>query len=452
MSKTFRGGVHPNDQKHFSNTHPIEVMDVPQILYFPVAQHIGAPAKPIVQKDDLVKKGQVIGEAGGFVSAPIHSSVSGKVLKIEKRPHIFGNMVDNIVIENDGLEEWAEGCNKQDPSWESLTPEELKNRIKSAGLVGMGGATFPTFVKLSPPPDKKIDTVILNGVECEPYLTADHMLMLEKGEGIVHGLNIIMKALGVTTGYIGIEENKPDAIEKMSGLVKDEKNISVIALPVKYPQGAEKQLIKAVLNREVPSGGLPMDVGALVQNVGTAFAAYEAVCFHKPLIERVVTVTGEGVNKPANLLVRIGTLVSDLLKKCELKPEANKVIFGGPMMGLAQHLTDIAVIKGTSGVLCLTDAKIVESGPCIRCAKCVQGCPMGLHPSKLSLLAESKRFDEMKDVNCLDCIECGVCTYVCPAKRPIVHQIKLGKAELARIRSEQMAREKQEKEAAAVAK
>ncbi len=429
--KTFPGGVHPPDGKALSKECAIEAFPAPGRLFIPLSQHIGAPCKAVVGKGDAVLMGQVIGEATGFVSAPIHSSVSGTVAGIEKMPDIFGRKIDTVVIDNDGRDAWFEGMNRpQDTS--SLDAGEIKKRIQAGGLVGMGGATFPTHVKVSPPDGKTIDTLILNGVECEPYLTADHRLMLEQPEKIVKGAGFLMKAVGARRGIIGIEANKPDAIEVMRGSVEGVEGWSVEALAVKYPQGAEKQLIKALLDREVPSGGLPMDVGALVNNVATAAAVYDAVALNKPLIERITTVTGEGVERPANLLVRVGTPISLLLEKTALRGGVKKIVLGGPMMGLAEFNVGLPVVKGTSGVLVLMEAESGDFGNCIRCGRCVESCPSGLIPSELSVLCEAGEFDAAKECGVLDCIECGVCAYVCPAKRPIVHFIKLAKAELAR--------------------
>jgi len=426
----FPGGTHPPEKK-FAAAEPIREFPPPEMLSVPLSQHIGVPAAPTVKPKDLVARGQVIGEAKGFVSAPVHSPVSGTVLKIEKRPDPFGRPIDYVVIQNDGEERWSEGCDVE-RDYAAMSAEEIKSAVAAAGIVGMGGATFPTHVKLSPPPDKSVDTVILNGVECEPYLTCDHRLMLEKGREILEGFRLLKRALGASRGIVGIEANKPDAYEKMRSLAEEAGDgLEVELLPVRYPQGAEKQLIKALLDREVPSGGLPLDVGVVVNNVGTAYAVYQACAFGRPLIERVVTVTGEGVSRPANLLCRIGTPVRLLLDEAGLVAGADKVIFGGPMMGLAQYDLDLPVTKGSSGVLVLKNAKAYRSRACIRCGACVRGCPMRLVPSSISVACEAGAADLFEELNVLDCIECGVCTYVCPARRPIVHQIKWAKAVVA---------------------
>lgn len=427
---TFKGGIHPPDKKTLAANSPITEAKSPKIIVIPLSQHAGAPCKPIVTIGQEVKKGEMIGEPGGFVSAPVHSSVSGKVIAISEFPNAMGRMVNSIVIENDLKEEWT--ALKDAPDYMNLPVEELKEKIKAAGIVGLGGAAFPTAVKLSPPKEKPIDVVIINGAECEPYLTADYRLMIEKPKEIIEGLKILMKVLGVTKGYVGIENNKPDAVSKMSGAAKGEAGIEVMALEVKYPQGAEKMLIKAVAGREVPARGLPMDVGAVVQNVGTALAVYEAARYGKPLIERVVTVTGEGIKEPKNLMARVGTKISELIDECGgFRDDVAKVVAGGPMMGFALSSLDVPVTKGTSGVLVLPEEGVVHAedyGPCIRCGRCIDICAMGLMPSMLSILSEKGMYEEAKEYNLFDCFECGSCAFVCPSKRPIVQLVRLAKS------------------------
>ncbi|MDA8156482.1 MAG: electron transport complex subunit RsxC [Actinomycetota bacterium] len=427
---TFAGGIHPPDKKELSQSKPITYVKAPKRVVIPLRQHLGAPAKATVAVGDDVKAGAVLGTAEGFVSAPVHSSVSGKVIATGEFPMALGRPIESVVIENDGKDEWVPL--QDDPSYMELPPEVIREKIKAAGIVGMGGATFPTAVKLSPPKEKKVDVVILNGAECEPYLTADHRLMIEKPKEVIEGLRIIMRALGVNKGFVGIEDNKPDAIEAMQNAARPWPEIRVCALQVKYPQGAEKMLIKAVSGREVPPRALPMDVGAVVQNIGTTYAIYEAVRFGKPLVERVVTVSGEAIKEPKNLLVKIGTLVTDLIEECGgLLNGAAKVISGGPMMGFAISSLDVPVTKGTSGILALPGSGLFHAdtfGPCIRCSRCVDVCPMALNPGLLSVFAEKGHFEDAKAHNLFDCFECGSCAFVCPSKRPIVQLVRFAKS------------------------
>ncbi len=431
MAISFRGGVHPNDSKSFTASKPIEVAALPAKVVIPVRQHIGAPCTPVVQKGDAVKKGQVIAKAESFVSSNIHASISGTVVDVADYPHPnFGKCL-SVVIENDGKDEWAEGIPVQ-RDWKALEPDAIKGIIKEAGIVGMGGATFPTHVKLSPAPDKKIDTFILNAAECEPYLTADHRLMLEAQDRIVAGVLITMKVLGVTNGFVGIENNKPDAIAAMTAAFEGT-GVKVAGLPTKYPQGAEKMLIKVLVGKEVPSGGLPMDVGVVVQNVGTVIAISDAVEKGIPLIERVTTVSGKAIKEPKNLLLRIGTSYEEAIAACGgFSSQPEKIISGGPMMGFAMHSINLPIMKGSSGILAFAagEANLGDEQPCIRCGRCVDACPMGINPSMLSILGERDLFEEAKEeYNLLDCIECGCCAYSCPAKRNIVQYVKYCKAQ-----------------------
>ncbi|MDI3480902.1 MAG: H+/Na+-translocating ferredoxin:NAD+ oxidoreductase subunit [Tepidanaerobacteraceae bacterium] len=429
MLKTFRGGIHPPYNKDFTKHKPVEMAKIPDRVIIPMSQHVGAPCEPIVKVGDTVKKGQKIGEAKAFVSAPIHASISGRVSAVEPRPHPGGGMVVSVVIESDGKDEVFEDLKPPKPL-DELTPDEIKSIIREAGIVGMGGAGFPTQVKLSPPPGKTIDTVIVNGAECEPYLTADHRLMVERPEDVVMGLEAVMKATGVENGYIAIEANKPDAIEAIKHAVEGKKGIQVVELATKYPQGGEKQLINAVTGREVPSGGLPMDVHVIVDNAGTCAAIATALKTGMPLVERITTVTGPGIKEPKNLLIRIGTPFSEIIEQCGgFQGEVGKVIMGGPMMGLAQSLLDVPAVKGTSGILILErkDVVLAEQSPCIRCAKCVDACPIHLLPTTLGKLAERSMWDEAEEYHALDCIECGCCAYVCPAHIPLTQLIRLAK-------------------------
>ena len=437
--KTFRiGGVHPAENK-LSAAEPIKVAELPKVAVFPLSQHIGAPAKAIVAKGDKVKAGTMIAEAGGFVSAPIFSSVSGTVLKVDTVVDASGYAKPAIYITVEG-DEWEEGINRSTDlvtlkDRRELTADEIKEKIKNAGIVGMGGACFPTHVKLSPPPGSKPEWIIINAVECEPYLTADHRLMLEHADEILVGVTLLMKAMNVGKAYIGIENNKPDAIELMKSKTMKfihEGDIEIVPLKVKYPQGGEKQLIDAVVGRQVPAPpALPVSVGAILQNVGTAFAVYEAVMKNKPLFERVVTVTGKSLAHPSNFLVRMGTPMSQLIDACGGMPEdTGKLIGGGPMMGKALINTEVPICKGSSGVLLMNEkeAKRAEAQPCIRCAKCVSACPMGLEPFLLSKLAEMHDWERLEKEDVVSCIECGSCQFTCPSHRPLLDYVRLGKS------------------------
>jgi len=429
-SNSFSGGIHPPEHKNLSDKKAIEKCPPPPLVVIPVQQHIGAPSSPIVEKGDAVSIGDPITESKGFVSVPAHASVSGVVKAVAERPHPLGPKVLSIVIENDAENRQRHDM-VRDKDYLGRDTKEIINRIQAAGLAGMGGATFPTHVKLSPPSDKKIDTLLLNGAECEPYLTSDHRLMLEEPEKILRGMEILVKVLNAKTAAIGIENNKMDAVKTLRQMIAAlGLRYKVYALPVKYPQGAEKQLIKAVTNRTVPAGGLPMDVGCVVQNVSTAAAVYDAVAFRRPLVERVVTVTGDGVNEAKNLLVRIGTPFSHVFEQCGgLKDDVGKIIMGGPMMGLAQSDIEAPVIKGTSGLLVLTEkqSRHGQELPCISCAHCIDACPMGLMPKFLGQYVQHEMFDDAEALHVLDCIECGSCSFVCPSNINLVHLIKYGK-------------------------
>ena len=437
MLKSFIiGGVHPFENK-LSAGKKIEVLPLPSIVIIPVTQHIGAPAKILVSKGDKVKAGQKIAESSGFVSANTHSSVSGTVLKADNFPDSSGYRKLAVQIQVEG-DEWAEGIDRSPEIIKEfiLTPEEIIKKVNESGIVGLGGATFPSHVKLSVPQGRKAEYLIVNGVECEPYLTSDHALMLEKGPEIIVGIRIIMKALKVEKAIIGIENNKPDAIRLMTGLVADQKGISVQPLKVKYPQGGEKQLISALLGREVPSGGLPIDVGVIAFNAGSVFAVYEAVQKNKPLFERVVTVTGKSLKNPSNFLVRTGTPVQTLIDAAGGLPEdTGKIINGGPMMGKALNSLDVPVVKGTSGILVIPskESRRIESDSCIRCSKCIGACPMGLEPYLLMNLLEKELYERAEFEKVMDCMECGSCVYICPSHRPLLDFIRLGKVKVGQI-------------------
>ena len=427
---SFKGGIHPPYAKSQTQTLPIEVLPPPEKVIIHLSMHIGAPSKVIVKRGDKVKIGQLLAEPGGFVSSPAHSSVSGEVSSIGNYPHPLGHHLTAVEIINDKNEDRIVS-KPLEKDWREAAPGEIVQKISNSGIVGLGGASFPTHVKLSPPGDKKIDTLIINGSECEPYLTADHRMLLEKADEILCGTLILRKILGARKTYIGIEDNKPDAIETINKKLSDKKynGIKLIKLQTKYPQGGEKQLINAITKMEVPSGRLPMDVGCLVQNVGTAYAVWDAVCNGTPLYQRVTTVTGPTVKKPANLLIRIGTPIKYVLEYCETDLAATKkVIMGGPMMGLAQSELDAPVIKSTSGLLALDKIhEGIKRYDCISCGHCLNVCPIHLSPSSLAKFINKGLYDEADKWNVLDCMECGSCAYVCPSKINLVHFLKLGK-------------------------
>jgi len=447
--RTFKKGVRPSEFKEFTDGKSIEILPLPDEVFIPVQQHIGAPCKPVVEKGMDIKTGQIIATAGGFVSSLIHATISGKVKAIESFPHPLSGQGLMIQIISDGKDEWI-NTGENVPKvreWEKLSKDEIITDVQNAGIVGMGGAAFPLHVKLSPPKGKTIDTLILNGCECEPFLTADHRMMLEKTDDVILGVRLIMKALGAEKAIIGIEANKPDAIEKITKAIAPFPNITVQPLKVKYPQGAEKMLIKAALNRNVPAGGLPMDVNVVVNNVGTAIAVTDAVMRKRPVIERVVTVTGKGIREPKNVLARIGTPFQNLIDFCGgLTEDAAKVLMGGPMMGVAQHTLAVPVIKATSGIVCLTSESIVDKKeyPCIQCGACIRVCPMDLMPTRLARFAQNCKWDEAEKFGIVNCIECGSCAFVCPSNIPLVQRIRIGKLKVNEIRRKQKTVEKVE--------
>ena len=439
--KTFSmGGIHPKENK-LTHEVPTVVAELPKQAIFPLSQHIGAPAKPVVQKGDKVKVGTLIADAGGFVSAPIFSSVSGTVFKVDTAIDATGYRKPAIIINVEG-DEWEESIDRSNKlelvaDHHELTPEEIVDRIKNAGVVGMGGACFPTFIKLTPPPTAKAECVIINAVECEPYITADYRLMLERPDEILVGLELLMIAAKVSKGYIGIETNKPAAIELLTKKCAEKFSdrhyqVEVVPLKQRYPQGGEKQLVDAVIQRQVPAPpAIPVNVGAIVQNVGTAFAVYEAVMKNKPLFERYTTVTGKKLANPGNFQVRMGTPMKDLIDFCGGMPEGdNKLLAGGPMMGKALTSDEVPICKGTNSVTIISDeeARRKEPQPCIRCAKCVGVCPMGLEPYLLAKLSEVKNWERAESEDITSCIECGSCHYTCPAHRPLLDNIRQGKA------------------------
>jgi len=437
MLKTFKlGGVHPPENK-ISAEAAIETLPIPKRVYVMVTQHLGAPSVALVKKGDDVKTGQLIAKSSGFISANVHSPVTGKVFKVDDVMDQSGYRKPAIIIDAEE-DSWVDGVDNSGDIIHAITlsRDQIIQRINEMGVVGLGGATFPTHVKMMIPDGKKAEYLIINGVECEPYLTSDHRLMIEKGEEILVGTSILMKALGVSKAMVGIENNKPDAIEKLTGLARNFKGISVHALKVKYPQGGEKQLIKALTGREVPSGKLPIETGCVVDNVGTAYAVYEAVQKNKPLIERVVTVTGKAAFKPSNFMVRIGTPINELVEMAGGLPEnLGKVVGGGPMMGKALMSVEAPIVKGSSGILLMPveESKRVDNKPCIRCARCVSVCPMGLEPYLLAQLSKNEIWERTETERVMDCIECGSCHYTCPAGKPLLDYIRLGKNKTGQI-------------------
>ena len=434
--RTFRiGGIHPEENK-LTHEVPTQVAPLPKQAVFPLSQHIGAPAKPVVAKGDVVKVGTLLAEAGGFVSAPIYSSVSGKVAKIDSAFDASGYRKPAIIVSVEG-DEWEESIDRSEDLVKvedrpELTPESIVESIKKAGVTGMGGAGFPTFIKLCPPPGATAECVIINAVECEPYITSDYRLMMEHADEIIVGLQLLMKAAKVERGYIGIETNKPAAIELLTQKASADPRIEVVPLKQRYPQGGEKQLVDAVIRRQVPAPpAIPVNVGAIVQNVGTAFAVYQAVMKNKPLFERYTTVTGKKLSKPGNYLVRMGTPMRDLIEICGGMPDDdNKLLAGGPMMGRALTTDEVPVCKGTNSITILSgsDARRKPADPCIRCGKCVNVCPMGLEPYLLATLSAKKMWERAEAEDVVSCIECGSCQFTCPSHRPILDNIRNGKS------------------------
>ncbi len=432
MLKTFpKGGIHPEENK-ITSSNAIKRMPVPKVVYVPIAQHIGIPSEIVVDRKDKVEIGQVIAKSGGFVSSNIHSPVAGTITKLDMIVDTSGYKKQCIVIRTDQKNE----ANFKVPEFPlkkeiTMDQKDILQHITDSGIVGLGGATFPSHVKLDLKNDNKVDCLVINGVECEPYLTADHRLMLEKADEIIVGIQILMHALHIEKAVIGIENNKKDAINILKQAAKDDNRIKVAALRVKYPQGSEKQLIKAILKREVPKGGLPMDVGVIVHNVGTIFAIYQAIQYDQPLIERVVTVTGKKIENASNFWVKIGTPIKDLVEEVGGLPEGTrKIVNGGPMMGKAIKNTDVPVTKGTSGILVIDEgeASRQEAKNCIRCGQCVFVCPMGLEPHLLMNLSEKGLYERAASEDVMTCIECGSCSYVCPSHRPLLDYIRFGKS------------------------
>ena len=438
--KTFKHGIHPNDYKHYTKDLPIERMPFVDEYVLPLSQHAGAPSKPIVKLGDYVYRGQLIAEPAAFVSAALHAPVTGWVKAIEPREHPGGKISEAIVIERDPHSPQTL-LNEHPIDWKNLRPEEILEIIRLGGFVGLGGAAFPTHVKYAVPEGKHAKYFFVNAAECEPFLTTDYRIMLERYDSIFLGIRIILKLLGAEKAFIGTETNKWDAIELLRSLKPDDIPVEIIPLETKYPQGAEKMLIEAVVHREVPSGRLPIDVEVVVNNVGTVAAIGDIFQYNQPLIERVVTVTGPGIRRPANLLVPIGTPLTAIIEYCGgMTDNVRQVLFGGPMMGIPQRTLDVPILKGTSGVLFLTDYEVVprQEYPCVHCMKCVDACPMYLNPSLLGMLGRVRRYEDMLEHHVMDCIECGSCSYVCPSNIPLVQRFRVAKTLL----REQMARER----------
>ncbi|MFC1744310.1 electron transport complex subunit RsxC [Candidatus Riflebacteria bacterium] len=439
-TRTFLNGVHPEEYKEYSAHKPIERLQFVDEYVIPLSQHIGAPAQASVKKGERVRRGQMIATPGGFVSVNHHSPVSGTVTGIEKRAHASGQMLPAIVIKADPYSSQRFEDSKE-IDWKNMEDREFIKLVQKAGIVGLGGAAFPAHVKFSIPEGKKCRFIILNGCECEPFLTADHRVMLEHPGKILNGAAILLKFLKAEKCFIGIEANKSDAIEIFNNELKNiNLPIEVIPLEVKYPQGAEKMLITAILKREVPSGKLPLDVESVVSNVGTALALSDYFAMSQPLIERVVSITGPGIPRPANLMIPIGTPIKHAINFCGgLKPETTRLLLGGPMMGMVQKSLDVPVTKGTSGILALTENEVknLKTYNCIRCARCLDGCPAFLNPSRLGLLARKKLYLEMESANLMDCMECASCSFGCPSSIPLVQNFRIAKAMLRELKANQ---------------
>ncbi len=440
--RTFHGGVHPPEYKELTENCAFEVIPLPEEIILPVSQHLGKDALPQVKKGDEVIPGQLVAKAEGFISAPIHASAAGKVMSLGKEITATGFPKDAIVIKTNVASD-AQKITLLPLNPDTITPDEIRNRVAEAGIVGQGGAAFPTYVKLSPPKDKVIDVVILNGCECEPYLTRDYRFMIERPDDLISGFKLIMKALGVKRGVIGIENNKPQAIKLLGEKVQNEEGLEVISLKTKYPQGAEKMLIKAVTGKEVPPGKLPMDVGAVIQNIGTAVAIHDAVVKGEVLTTAALTVSGKGIKIPKNLLVPVGTPIQNIIDFCGgVTEDAVKIVVGGPMMGVAQFDLHAPVMKATSGILVLTKNEVAENPetPCLRCGQCVGACPLNLVPTKLARYSQLHKYEEAEKADVTVCMECGTCAYTCPANIPLVQWIRLGKQKVLEMQRERSAK------------
>lgn len=435
LVKALKRGVHPAECK-FTAGDPIRLFPLPEVLHVPLQQHMGRRARPLVKKGEVVKKGQKIGEADGFISAPVHAPAAGKVKAVDKVMLPNGVYDDAVVIEVDPNDEPAE------PTWpmkalDELSAEDIRLIAREAGIVGLGGATFPTAVKLSPPENIKVDTLLVNGAECEPFLTADHRLMLEKTQEIIEGAELVRRAVGARRVFIGIEENKRDALEKFDLLLRGRPDWEVVSLKSIYPQGAEKNLIKVITGREVPVGGLPFNVNVAIQNVGTVYSIYRAAAEGVPLIERVVTVSGDGVAERGNYLIRFGVMARTVLEKCGADfDRIEKVLFGGPMMGVSLKGYDVPVIKSTSGIITFTRVFREQPRPCLNCGKCVQVCTLGIAPTRVVKYIRAGKWSEAKKAGLLNCMECGCCAFICPSRIPLVQWLRYGKFMLRRMEAQ----------------
>ncbi len=438
MPSTFQGGIHPPENKRITQDCGFTNLSVPKKCVIPLQQHVGAPAKPVVSVGDTVTEGQIIGEAAGLISANVHSSIPGKVIAIETAQTVYHRQ-PAVIVETEGSFSASASIREKD-DWTRMDRAEILDRIREAGIVGLGGAAFPTSVKLSPPPDNKIDTLVINGAECEPYLTVDDVLMRTYPAEIITGVQITLKALGITKAVIGIEKNKGRALKVIQDSLKKtdlSEAISVKGLKTKYPQGAEKQLIYSLLKRKVPSRGLPMDIGVVVQNVGTVFAIFEAVLYKKPLFERYITIGGDLIRNPGNYKIRLGMTVADIAEECGgLTGEPEKIIFGGPMCGVTVNSMDVPVVKGTSGILFLSKKQmnLDDFGPCIKCGRCVAACPARIMPCDIGNAVEAGRIDLAEALSVFDCIMCGACSYVCPSRRPISHFVRLAQDKIRKLK------------------
>ncbi len=439
-TKTFPGGVHPPEEKELTERLPFETMPSPSVIILPLSQHIGKASTPRVKKGEDIQAGALVAEAEGFVSAPVHSPVAGKVKSISREANSGGFPKDAVVIIPDGQSEVLR-FPPLDPS--TVTSDDIRKRVAEAGIVGQGGAAFPTSVKLAPPKDKTIEAVIINGCECEPYLTRDYRFMVEQPDALISGLKLIMKALSVAKGYIGIEDNKPEAIRILTEKTTSESGVEVVSLKTKYPQGAEKMLIKAVNGREVPPGKLPLDVGVVIQNIGTAIAIHDAVVNGLPQTTAALTVSGKGIRNPKNLIVHVGTPINEVLEFCGgVTEDAAKVVVGGPMMGVAQYDLTAPIMKATSGIVVLTknEMKAQEETPCLRCGKCIDACPLHLVPTKLARYSQLGRMEDAEALGITVCMECGTCAFTCPANIPLVQWLRLGKQEVMKMQRERQSK------------